>query len=67
VAFLVDSTAIELRVAMAIRRRTGRDIARRVGIHESKLSRILNDRHPAEPDLVARIRAAIVEEETVPA
>jgi transcriptional regulator with XRE-family HTH domain len=52
----------ELKVVMALRGTSAREVARRAGLQESALSRILNDRQPAPPDLVARIRDAVFEE-----
>jgi hypothetical protein len=59
---LVLTPGRELKVALAMRNLTGRYIARRSGLTEWELSRVLNDRTEAKPEVLRRIRAAIYDE-----
>jgi transcriptional regulator with XRE-family HTH domain len=53
------SAAVELRVALALRNLSRREVAQRAGVHEGTLSRVLAERQPASPDLIERVRKAI--------
>jgi len=55
----------ELKVALALREITAREAARRAGISEWALSRILNDRSRPDAMTLRRVRAAIFDEGTV--
>ena len=59
---MATSTGTELRIAMALRRLSGREVARRVGVSEFRISRILNDRQRPDALTLARIRAAIYDD-----
>ena len=56
------SQSTELRVALAMRRKTARDVAVAAGISPFELSRILNDKKSADPAVIARIRRAIFDD-----
>ena len=49
----------ELRIVMAVRRLTARDVSRRSGIHDSRLSRIFNGQERLTPQTERRIIEAI--------
>ncbi len=48
-----------LRVAMAVRGISGRELSRRTGIHTSRLSRLLNGRETLTPETRRRIERAV--------